>query len=323
MSTFAELETIVRSRIPNGQSIVFSFDSLLREAENDYCERTWCLEKIDVVDTTTVGGGVISPTYAFPVNSSNESEFLREFRIEWNGTPLVKAHIKDKSLTVYDGANNYETGEPEQYLITNGLLRLNPMPSGHGYIGRWYAIKNTDVDSVSPAIPELEHRNLVNYALFTWYEIDEKFDKAQYFKQQYLTACSAAYVRYKNRRGKQTRLVDPAYLGWRSRSGNIVQEATTGAATVFRETMERASGVNSVSAPAVVDPYELYQAGDNIVHTSVLATFTSVPVVVFISKSAWPIYLESVAVVNGHAVINIGLGDGGQATTLDYTLGII
>jgi hypothetical protein len=317
MSTFAELEDIARRTI--GQEPNVNVQTLLREAENDYCERTWCKEKIDVIDTSTTNSGILSATYALP------SDFIREFRIEWNGSKLEKAHIKDGSLLIYDTADNYMVGWPESYLIENGLLRIIPKMSGHGYIGRWYAVKNTDTASVSPIIPEIEHLKLVNYAVYYWYEMNGIYDKAQYYENKYLRDCSAAYTRYKARRGRQARLIDPRLLDWGfgriGGAANIVQEtAVSGAATVFREQQARSLGI-----PATGDPLDLFKAGTYIVHTLTNTTYTSIPVVLIENYGDWPLFIDKnlTNLSNGIVTVYVGIGGQGTATTLDYTLNVV
>jgi hypothetical protein len=317
MSTFAQLEDIARRTI--GQEPVLNVQTLLREAENDYCERTWCKEKIDVIDTSTTNSGILSATYALP------SDFIREFRIEWNGSKLEKAHLKDGSLLIYDTADNYMVGWPESYLIENSLLRIIPKMSGHGYIGRWYAVKNTDTASVSPIIPEIEHLKLVNYAIYNYFEMNGDYDRAQYYKQQYLTDTASAYSRYKARRGKQARLIDPRLLDWGfgriGGAANIVQEtAVSGAATVFREQIQRSAGI-----PATGDPLDLFNAGTPIVHTSLLSTYTAVPVILIENYGDWPLSINKTltVVTNGVLTIYVNIGGQGTATTLDYTLNIV
>jgi hypothetical protein len=309
---FTALEPFVRRRI--GQDVILNIDTLLRDAENDYCRRTWCKEKIDSLSTLAQNAGVLAPTYALP------SDFVREFRIEWNGIPLDKAHIREQSQ-IYDSALNNITGTPTRYWIENGYIRLIPMPSSHGYLTRWYAIYNTDTDSLSPIIPDLEQKYLCDYVIADYFE-GEDFNKQNFYWSRYRMNCHNSYVFYRARRAKQKRIADATYQNGISKFGvgaPIVQEIGTTTTTTVKETLHRSGGI-----PATGDPKDLFQAQTDIVHTSVLTTYLTVPVVVPVNKSDWPIFIKSVSLLNGIVTITVGVGGMGSAieSDFDYDLNI-
>ena len=304
--TFAEIEMLVRRRI--GQGASFDVIGMLREAENDFCRRTYCKETIDSVLTSTLNSGTLSPTYDLP------SGFLREFRLEWDGVKLEKAHIKGGSI-VYESDGTTVTGTPTAYWIENSLIRLVPEPSAHGYLARWYASENIVTDGASPVIPSIEHRKLVNYVVAEWHEINADFNLADRYRAQYLQDCSDAFFFYRSRRGKQKRIVDPGYSSGSSPfsvGGNIVQEST------LTPAISNGAQARSLGVPATGDPKDLFNAGTDIVHTFEFTSRTTLPVVVVIPKSDWPVFVKSVALSDRIATVTVGIGAGGSATEDDF-----
>jgi hypothetical protein len=312
--TFVELEAIVRRRI--GQSPVIDVDALLREAENEFCERTLCLEVIDTYSTLAWSSGAFSPTYPVP------SGFIREFRVEWNGIKLEKGHIKDQSW-IYNSDATATTGIPSRYWIENGYFRLLPANSAHGWMTRWYATTNTDTDSLSPVIPSLEHKKLVNRVLAEWFDMQGEPNVSDRYMARFLQDCSDTYYKYKFRRGKQRRISDAAYSDGVASFGvgaNIVQatgESDTTNVTV-RETLPRSSGT-----PATGDPLALFQAGTDIVHVSVLVNYTSLPSVAVVPKSDWPVFIKSATLNSGIVTITIGIGGTGTAVEADFDYDVL
>lgn len=304
--TFEAIEAIVRRRI--GQGANFDVIGMLREAENDFCRRTYCKETIDSVLTSTLNSGTLSPTYSLP------SGFLREFRLEWDGVKLEKAHIKGGSF-IYDSDGSVVTGTPSAYWLENNLIRLVPQPSSHGYLNRWYAAENIVTDGDSPVIPSIEHRKLVNYVVAEWHEINSDFKLADRYRAQYLQDCSDAYFFYRSRRGKQKRIVEPGYSNGTNPFGvgsNIVQEST------LTPALGNGSLARSTGTPATGDPKDLFNAGTDIVHTFEFTARLTLPVVVPIPKSDWPVFVKSVALSDGIATVTVGIGAGGSATEDDF-----
>lgn len=194
--TFANLDYIVRAII--GQDAQVNSVQLLRDGENDFIERTWCLEKIYLVNTTTLNSGTLAALYNLP------SDFVKELRVEWNGEKVEKSIYNTENF-IYNSSGELYTGTPLRYWIEGNQIRWMPQPSAHGYWGMWYIYYNT-ATGTDPIIPSIEHRKLANYAIYRAFEIMGKHELAEKYRNLYLQDTSAVYQRYKARRGKQRRL---------------------------------------------------------------------------------------------------------------------
>ncbi len=206
MSTFSELDYRVRSIIR--QAAQPDVTKLLREGENDYIERTWCLEKVYVVNTSDLNEGTLAALYDL------QSDFIHEFRVEWNGTKITKDYLNNPAM-IYKSDGTPWIGTPIQYLIEGNQMRFLPKPSAHGYWGMWYVYYNTSTSVESPIIPSIEHAKLVNYAIYRYFEMIGEFDKSERYRSLYLQDTAAAFQRYKSRRGKQRRFrssISTAYI---------------------------------------------------------------------------------------------------------------
>lgn len=201
--TFAALVSVV-TRITGVVS--YNIIALLREAENDFIERTLCLWKHDLVLTSSLNGGVLSDTYAQPTG------FVQFLKFEWEGVPIQPANELHNTW-IYNSDGTLRTGTPEAYQMEGETFRLIPKPSAHGYMGRWYVYYNTVTDGASPAIPTLEHNKIPNYVLWKAFEMMGEFDKAQYYKEAYLDECSSTYQKYKNMIRKQLRIYEYSSSG--------------------------------------------------------------------------------------------------------------
>lgn len=307
-TSYTDIEQIARRIIP--QKAVENVVTLVREGENDFCERTWCLETSDLVDTLTVNNGILAATYALPSN------FVRLFRLEWNGVRLNPGHLKGDP-GVYDSAGSEETGIPTEYWIENDRLRLRPKPSAHGYLSRWYAVKNTATSGDYPIIPEIERRKLANYAIWQWLEIDGQYEKAAVYEARYLRDCRNAYVKYRVRRGKQTQIIDVSALK-RSRfpaiPANIVQGTTEEEVAMgLLESQQRSDGT-----PATGDPLDIFQAGGTITHVF-HEIYLFIPIVTVEPKSDWPVFVKAKpTVTDGILTVLVGIGGQGTAVEADF-----
>jgi len=196
--TFAALASYV-TRITG--AVPFDIIALLREAENDFIERTLCHWKHDLVLTSTLNGGTLSDTYTLP------SGFVRFLKFEWEGVLINPANSLHNTW-IYNSSGELRTGTPEAYQIEEDDFRLIPKPSAHGYMGRWYVYYNTSTDGTSPVIPDIEQKKIRDYAIYTVFEMLGQFDKAQYYQEKYLNECAATYAKYKDMMKKQLMIYD-------------------------------------------------------------------------------------------------------------------
>jgi len=200
--TFATLKNYV-TRITG--PLAYEYVALLREAENDFIERTFCIWKHDLVNTSSLNGGTLSDTYALPTG------FVQFLKFEWEGTPIPPANILH-NVWIYNSDGSLRTGTPEAYQIEPDNFRLIPKPSSHGYMGRWYVYYQTSTAD-SPIIPTIEHKKIPNYVIWQILEMEsekkpELLQKAIYYKEAYLDECSSTYQKYKNMIRKQLRIYD-------------------------------------------------------------------------------------------------------------------
>ncbi|MCP4493202.1 MAG: hypothetical protein GY820_38760 [Gammaproteobacteria bacterium] len=175
--------------------------AVLRDAENDFIERTLCTETFTELDTSALNSGVLTNLYDCP------SGFLKEHRVEWDGI-LLKPYPQSGDIAIYNRSNELLTGTPCYYWIENEDIHLVPKPSSHSKIGLWYSGYNTDSASASPTIPTIEQNKLINYAVAQLLEMDGQEDRAVYYQGKYNADVTDTARKYDKQRFKQGRIID-------------------------------------------------------------------------------------------------------------------
>ncbi len=168
----------------------YDFISLLREAENEFIEKTHCLWKHDKVSTEDLNEGTLSDTYDLPTGFTGY-EFIK---LEWEGNKIEPVHEKS-GVEIYRSSGVLKTGIPAAYQIEGTTYRLIPKPSSHGYMGRWYHYYQT-ATADSPIIPVVEHRSLAYYVIFTVFEMEKKYDQATIYENRWEKEIQAATKKY-------------------------------------------------------------------------------------------------------------------------------
>lgn len=195
--TFVNLAKRIRVAIGAGIDKV----TFLRDAENDFIEKTLCTETYTGLSTSTLNGGTLTNLYDLPAG------FIKEHRVEWDGREL-KPVPQGTQISLYDTNGNLYTGTPALYWIENEDIQLIPKPSYHGTIGLWYTGYNTSDTVASPIIPTIEHIKLINKATADILEMMEQEKRAAYYLSKYNADVADAARKYDRQRTKQGTIID-------------------------------------------------------------------------------------------------------------------
>jgi len=176
--------------------------NVLRNVENYFIENTNCTEELLNVLSSTMNEGVLAALYDLP------EDFIREYRVEWNGIKLDRNSKATTEDRIYNYENVLRVGTPTDYLIEDNQIRLMPKPTSHNYLNIWYCKKNTSLIGTSPIIPAQDHTKLVNGAIEIIFRIKDNDTRADRYKKLFERDLKLAYQKYSKQRFGQSHIVD-------------------------------------------------------------------------------------------------------------------
>jgi hypothetical protein len=142
-----------------------------------------------------------------PYKVSLPSDFVIESRVEFRGIRLEKIHQRE-NFQFARTTTLIETGTPEGYWIEGNYLVLVPKPTQEGTLKIWYTYYNTDSTTTSPIIPTVEHFKIVNHAIATLLELQEKNNIADRYFAKFENDCRITALKYINQRFSQRKIID-------------------------------------------------------------------------------------------------------------------
>ena len=133
------------------------------------------------------------------------ADFLQEYLIEF-GNYILQPLNKDIYPDNFTSTALKPNTTPYNYWIEGDYLKIEPRPAAADTLRIWYHYFETDDTTTSPIIPTLDQLCLIDHTIAILYELDQKPDMAQYYRNKFYTYCNERLLHYHKQQLKQTRI---------------------------------------------------------------------------------------------------------------------